>query len=158
MATNDSTAPALNSTPAQLAEQFPLTCDPFAVWYSLPESGEKWGEWTINDGHGDGVYTAGSFNAAVKLSRALIASFQPNAGAMANNLGEVCDILCAMKTLMPHINYDNQIDLDTGMLPVKITMAALIDKADAIATPLWERELERLGESQKNDEMEVQHA
>lgn len=84
-----STAPALNSTAAQLAEQFPLTCDPFAVWYSLPEGGEKWGKWTINDSHGDGVFTAGSFNAAVKLSSTLISAAQPDesdetrAGAMA---------------------------------------------------------------------------
>jgi hypothetical protein len=88
MATNDSTAPAFNSTPAQNAAQFPESGEPFAIWYSLPPHDEV-GMWAINDDHGDGIFEAYSYVDAVKLSRALIASFQPHeseesrAGALA---------------------------------------------------------------------------
>ncbi|MBY0576357.1 MAG: hypothetical protein K2P67_07170 [Gallionellaceae bacterium] len=58
------------------------------------------------------------------------------------DLGELLDALQAMKTLMPKINFGNQVDMDTGILPVNVTMSALLDKAHGMARQLYEPELE----------------
>lgn len=58
------------------------------------------------------------------------------------DLGELLDALQAMKTLMPKINFGNQVDMDTGILPLNVTMSALLDKAQGMAKQLYEQEQE----------------
>lgn len=58
------------------------------------------------------------------------------------DLGELCDLMQAMQTLMPKINFGNQVDMDTGILPLNVTMSALLDKAQGMAKQLYEQEQE----------------
>jgi hypothetical protein len=68
-----------NATPADLAEQFPCSGDPFAVWFSLDEKAGR-GVWAINDEKCIAMYETTTHEAAVKLSRALRLQLQAKDG------------------------------------------------------------------------------
>jgi hypothetical protein len=70
---NRNSTPTDNSTADELAKQFPCNAEPFAIWYSI-DVGDRNGCWAINDETGEAVYETVSYEAAVKLSRALIVS------------------------------------------------------------------------------------
>ena len=70
---NENSTPSDNATADELVKQFPCNAEPFAVWHSV-DVDNKSGCWAVNDETGEAVYETVSYEAAVKLSRALIVS------------------------------------------------------------------------------------
>lgn len=68
--TKENSTPSDNATANELVTQFPITGEPFAVWYSMGDGAVK-GCWAINDENGEAVYETPLYESAVKLSCAL---------------------------------------------------------------------------------------
>lgn len=56
------------ATDSELAERFPINCDPFSVWFNAEVTP---GQWAVNDETGDASIEAVNYETAVKVASAL---------------------------------------------------------------------------------------
>lgn len=56
-------------------------------------------------------------------------------------LGDLADIMQAIKTLIPKLPYGAVIETDTGKIPVNATLLALVEQANSMVLQLLESDL-----------------
>ncbi|OGS97715.1 MAG: hypothetical protein A3K04_09645 [Gallionellales bacterium RBG_16_56_9] len=84
MATNNSTA----TTPEELAEQFPITTRPFAVWYNS-DPGADHRKWAVNDESGDAIKEFADMATALKTAAEMGREWEADAKIQAQALAKV---------------------------------------------------------------------